>query len=117
MKSFSRTARKVGKQEFVRFASVVGDFNPIHYDRDFAEQSKLPSVVAQGPLVMLLALDAIAAEGEFNQVKRFAARIVGPVFPDLDLTVEQKENGEIQVLDQGRVVLAGNVARGPEGED
>lgn len=117
MKNFNRTARKVGKEEFVRFAAVVGDFNPIHFDRDFAEQSNLPSVVAQGPLIMLLALDAIAAEGEFSQVKRFAARIVGPVFPDLDLTVDQKENGDVQVLDQGRVVLAGNIAGSRDGED
>ena len=117
MKSFTRAARKVGKEEFVRFASVVGDFNPIHYDRDFAEQLKLPSVVAQGPLVMLLALEAIAAEGGLSQVKRFEARIVGPVFPDLDLSVQQNENGEVQVLDQGRVVLAGTVASGPKCKD
>ena len=109
MKSFKRSAPKLGKEQFVRYASVVGDFNPIHYDLDFAKKLKMPAVVAQGPLVLLLALDAIAAEGSLGDVKRVAARVTGPVFPDADLTVEGRADGTIQISDKDRTVLTGVV--------
>jgi acyl dehydratase len=109
MKSFKRAAPKLGKEHFVRYASVVGDFNPIHYDLDFAKKLRMPAVVAQGPLVLLLALDAIAAEGGLGDVKHVAARITGPVFPDADLTVEGREDGSIQISDKDRTVLTGVV--------
>ena len=107
MKSFKRSAPKLGKEHFVRYASVVGDFNPIHYDLDFAKKLKMPAVVAQGPLVLLLALDAIAAEGRLGEVRRVAARITGPVFPDAELTVEGRDDGSIQITDKDRTVLTG----------
>jgi len=109
MKSFKRAAPKLGKEHFVRYASIVGDFNPIHYDLDFAKKLRMPSVVAQGPLVLLLALDAIAAEGELGDVKRVTARITGPVFPDADLTVDVREDGTMQISDNDRTVLTGVV--------
>jgi acyl dehydratase len=109
MKRFKRAAPKLGKGHFVRYASVVGDFNPIHYDLDFAKKLMMPAVVAQGPLVLLLALDAIAAEGGLGDVKRVVARITGPVFPDTDLTVERREDGSIQISDKDRTVLTGMV--------
>ncbi len=109
MKSFKKTAPKLGKEHFVRYASVVGDFNPIHYDLDFARKLKMPAVVAQGPLVLLLALDAIAAEGGLGDVTGVVARITAPVFPDTDLTVEGHEDGAIQISDKDRVVLTGAV--------
>ena len=109
MKSFKRSAPRLGKEHFVRYASVVGDFNPIHYDLDFAKKLKMPAVVAQGPLVLLLALDAIAAESGLGDVRRVATRVTGPVFPDADLTVEGREDGSIQISDKDRTVLTGMV--------
>lgn len=109
MKSFKKAAPKLGKEHFVRYASIVGDFNPIHYDLEFAKKLKMPAVVAQGPLVLLLALDAIAAEGCLGEVKRVSARITGPVFPDADLTVEGREDGSIEIADTERTVLTGVV--------
>ena len=113
MKSFKKAATKLGKEHFVRYASVVGDFNPIHYDLDYAKKLNMPTVVAQGPLVVLLALDAIAAEGGLSNVKGVVARITGPVFPDADLIVEAHEDGSIQISDKGRIVLTGTVETPP----
>ena len=109
MKSFRKTAPKLGKEHFVRYASVVGDFNPIHYDLDFARKLKMPAVVAQGPLVLLRALDAIAAEEGLGEVKGVVARITGTVFPDADLVVERAEDGAIRISDKDRTVLTGTV--------
>jgi acyl dehydratase len=109
MKSFKKIAPKLGKEHFVRFASVVGDFNPVHYDLDFAKRLNMPTVVAQGPLVLLLALDAMAAEGDLGEVKRVTARVTGPVSPDTDLMVERREDGSIQITDKDRTVLTASV--------
>lgn len=109
MKSFKKAAPKLGKEHFVRYASVVGDFNPIHYDLDFARKLNMPAVVAQGPLVLLLALDAIAAEGGLRDVSGIVARVKGPVFPDVDLVVEGREDGSITISDKDRIVLTGTV--------
>jgi len=37
-------------QQLVRWAGVSGDFNPIHYDKDFAIARGLPGVVVHGQL-------------------------------------------------------------------
>jgi acyl dehydratase len=109
MKNFRRVAPKLGKEHFVRYASITGDFNPIHYDLEFAKKLKMPAVVAQGPLVLLLALDALAAEGRLGDVGRVVARMTGPAFPDAELVVEGREDGSIQISDGERVVLKGTV--------
>jgi acyl dehydratase len=109
MKAFKRAAPKLGKEHFVRYASITGDFNPIHYDLEFARKLKMPAVVAQGPLVLLLALDALAAEGTLGESGRVVARITGPAFPDAELVVEGHEDGTIQINDGERTVLKGTV--------
>ena len=63
MKPFSRKPPTMGKEQFVRFAGAVGDFNPVHYDLEFAKALGMPNVISQGPLTYALALDA-AAVGE-----------------------------------------------------
>jgi acyl dehydratase len=109
MKPFSKPLPVLGKEHFVRFASVVGDFNPIHYDRDFAQAFllKLPGVVAQGPLVVLLAMDALASEGCLPKSGKLSARISGPVFADMELVFEGSENGEFRIHGNGKAVLTG----------
>ena len=62
MKAFKKDAPPMGKEQFVRYAGVVGDFNPVHYDMETAQSFKMPAVIGQGPLVMTLALDAAIAE-------------------------------------------------------
>jgi len=112
MKSFTKAVPVLGKEEFVRFASVVGDFNPIHYDRDFAQAFilKLPGVVAQGPLVLLLALDALASEGCLPQSGSVRARIIGPVFADMVIVFEAKDDGCFQLVGNGKAVLTGSIS-------
>lgn len=37
-------------QQLVRFAGAVDDYNQIHYDKDFALETKLPGVIVHGAL-------------------------------------------------------------------
>ena len=66
MKAFKRDVPVMGKEHYVRFGGVVGDFNPVHYDLDFAKKLNLPAVISQGPLSFALALDAAGAEAGFD---------------------------------------------------
>ncbi len=38
-------------QMLVRWAGVSGDFNPIHYDKDYAQNRGLPGVIVHGQLL------------------------------------------------------------------
>lgn len=109
MKPFKKPVPVLGKEHFVRFAAVVGDFNPIHFDRDFAQafMLKLPAVVAQGPLVLLLAMDALASEHSLPDSGSISARVTGPVFPDRALTFEGDADGSFRLLDNEKAVLTG----------
>ena len=110
MKSFSRKAPVMGKEHYVRFAGVVGDFNAVHYDLEFAQKLKMPAVISQGPLTFALALDAVAAEAGLDKVNAFKARITAPVFPDTELTVACDEDGKVTASDGKTTFLDGVVS-------
>ncbi len=112
IKSFSRKSPVMGKSSFVRYAGVVGDFNPIHYDLEYARQARLPAVISQGPLTFTLALDAVAAEIGLDRVAGFKARISAPVFPDTELTVSGDEAGAVTVGDGEKTYLSGTIEAG-----
>ena len=38
-------------RQLVMWAGASGDYNPIHYDKDFAQSRELPGVIVQGQLV------------------------------------------------------------------
>jgi len=109
MKAFKRKAPVMGTEHFVRFAGVVGDFNPVHYDERFAKALGLPAVISQGPLTATLALDAVAAEGGLAGIKGFKARITAPVFPDTEMEIACDEEGAITVGDAKRSYLTGTL--------
>ncbi len=108
MKDFKRKAPVMGKEHYVRFAGVVGDFNPVHYDLEAAKGFGLPAVISQGPLTYTLALDALAAEVGLGKLKGFKARISAPVFPDTSMAVECNEDGVVTVTDGKQTYLTGN---------
>lgn len=45
-----RTFGPLTRQHLVRYAGASGDFNPMHYDDEFARSAGFPSVFAQGML-------------------------------------------------------------------
>ena len=109
MKSFTRKAPVMGKEQFVRYAGVVGDFNPVHYDLDFAKRLNLPAVISQGPLTFTLALDAVAAETGLDGMSGFKARITAPVFPDTEMTIACDAEGTVTASDGEKTYLEGVV--------
>ncbi|MDO5617435.1 MaoC/PaaZ C-terminal domain-containing protein [Kocuria sp.] len=54
----SRTVQ-LSRADLVRYAAVSGDFNPIHWNQDFATSVGLPNVIAHGMLTMGAAMQVV----------------------------------------------------------
>lgn len=73
---------RVDRSSFVRYAGASGDFNPIHWNEEFAKSAGYPTVFAQGMWTAgVLATFLTDWVGEAN-VRRYRTRFVGQVWPD-----------------------------------
>ena len=91
---------KVDRSMFIRYAGASGDFNPIHWNEDFAKAAGYPGVFAQGMWTAgVLGTFLTNWLGEEN-VRKFRTRFVGQVWPGETLvatgtvTKVYDENGE-----------------------
>jgi acyl dehydratase len=109
MKTTQRTMGQMTRRMIVQYAGVVQDFNPVHYDEQFARAAGLPNVIAQGPLTVALALDALVAEHGSTSIRSLSFRLKSPVFPGDELRLTCDEEQQVQVSCGDRVILAGNV--------
>ena len=59
-------------QQLVMWAGASGDYNPIHFDKDFALQRGLPGVIVHGQLVLAflgqMLTDWLKREGELRKL-------------------------------------------------
>jgi len=77
---------KVDRAMFVRYAGASGDFNPIHWNEEFAKSAGYPTVFAQGMFTAgVLATFLTNWAGE-AAVRRFRTRFVGQVWPGEQIT-------------------------------
>ena len=73
--------------QFVQYAGASGDFNPLHYDRRFAEQCGFPDVVAPGLLKMaFFAQHMTLCAGRVGALRRLVAKYRGFDVPGQALT-------------------------------
>lgn len=69
-------------RQLVMWAGASGDYNPIHYDKDFAQSQGLPSVVVHGALAGCFLGQLITDWiGEQGVVNRFSCSYRGMNFP------------------------------------
>ena len=50
-RSFTVSHGPVSSEVFVRLATLLNDFNPVHYDAAFAQAAGLPGVIGPGTLI------------------------------------------------------------------
>jgi 3-hydroxybutyryl-CoA dehydratase len=93
-----------------RYAGASGDFNPIHVDREFAQQVGLPSNILHGLYGMAQVARAAqqAAGGDPRKVKRLSVQFRGMGFPEQEIVV----SGEVTAVSEGRAVIATEAAQG-----
>ena len=69
------------RDHLVRYAGASGDFNPIHYRDDVAQQAGLDGVLAHGMLTMGLAIAPVVAWlGEKGSIRSYQVRFTKPVY-------------------------------------
>ncbi|MGI8803516.1 MAG: MaoC/PaaZ C-terminal domain-containing protein [Solirubrobacteraceae bacterium] len=72
----------------VRYAGASGDFNPIHYDDDFARSVGLPGRILHGLYSMAqVARAQTEAAGGPEKLKRLSVQFRGMGLPEREITV------------------------------
>jgi acyl dehydratase len=79
-----------------RYAGASGDFNPIHIDRDFAQQVGLPSNILHGLYSMAQVARACtqAAGGDPRSLRRLSVQFRGMGLPEQEIVVTGSEAGQ-----------------------
>jgi acyl dehydratase len=93
-----------------RYAGASGDFNPIHLDREFAQEVGLPSNILHGLWSMAQVARACtnAAGGDPRSLKRLSVQFRGMGFPEQEVAV----TGSVKEEGDGRVVIAAEAVQG-----
>ena len=93
-----------------RYAGASGDYNPIHIDKEFAQQVGLPSTILHGLWSMAQVARAVttAAGGDPRSLKRLSVQFRGMGFPEQEVVV----TGSVKEEGDGRVVIAAEAAQG-----
>jgi acyl dehydratase len=82
-----------------RYAGASGDFNPIHIDREFAEQVGLPRNILHGLYSMAQVARACtqAAGGDPRSLRRLSVQFRGMGLPEQEIVVtgSQTDDGTI----------------------
>ena len=94
-----------------RYAGASGDFNPIHIDREFAEQVGLPSTILHGLWSMAQVARACvdAAGGDPRSLKRLSVQFRGMGLPEQEITVTSTVK---EVLEDGTAVIEAHAEQG-----
>jgi acyl dehydratase len=80
-----------------RYAGASGDFNPIHIDREFAQQVGLPSNILHGLYSMAQVARACttAAGGDPRTLRRLSVQFRGMGLPEQEIVVTGSGEGVI----------------------
>jgi acyl dehydratase len=86
----------------VRYAGASGDFNPIHYDEEFARAVGLPGRILHGLYTMAqVARAQTEAAGGPEKLKRLSVQFRGMGRPELEITV----TGTVREHAGGRAIV------------
>ena len=107
-------ARTVTEADIVNFAGLSGDYNPIHIDETFAENSPFKQRIAHGLLVLSIA-SGLFTNTDLNQSMKKSllalmevnCRFMKPVFigDTIHVEAEIKEKKETSKPDRGIIIM------------
>ncbi|PVE18919.1 MaoC family dehydratase [Arthrobacter sp. Bz4] len=106
------TTVELTRQDLVKYAGASGDFNPIHWNADFAQGVGLPGVIAHGMFTMGAAVQLVTDWiGDPAAVIDYQTRFTKPVLVE-DTTAEGTPGAVIEVTGAiGAVDLDNSTAR------
>jgi acyl dehydratase len=89
------TTVELTRQDLVKYAGASGDFNPIHWNADFARGVELPGVIAHGMFTMGTAVQLVTGWiGDPGAVIDYQTRFTRPVVVE-DTTAEPGTPGAV----------------------
>jgi len=99
---FSREHGPVTSELLVRLATLLNDFNPAHYDLDFAHEIGMPGVIGPGTLLqgwILADIEAVieepdATSGSPHRVSELDLRFRAPFLVGDTVTIEYEPDGD-----------------------
>ncbi len=71
----------ITRKDIVKYAGASGDFNPIHYNEQFAAMAGYDEVFAQGMLTAGFAAQAVSHWFGVSAIKSFGVRFESQVWP------------------------------------
>lgn len=111
----------ITEEKIMQYASLSGDFNPIHLDQDEAERSGFKAPIAHGMLTMGLSLDIVSSFTKKGMmVFTFQMQFLKPIYMNetihlvakimlegeiVDLFIEGRNNENEEVV-RGKLSLA-----------
>ena len=99
------TRGPIASELLVRWAAGSGDFNPIHYDKDWALSQGLPNVVIAGPMKAAMLANFVANwASDVASVKMLQCRYTAMDVPGDTLTLSGKIIAKELIKDGGKVV-------------
>jgi acyl dehydratase len=95
-----QVAHTIERADLIRYAGASGDFNPIHWNDEWAKSVGLPGVIAHGMFSMGVAARMVSAFAENPAaIKRLRVRFSAMIQPGQTLTV----SGEVAGVEGDRV--------------
>ena len=92
----------IERADLIRYAGASGDFNPIHWNEEWARSVGLPGVIAHGMFSMGIAARMISAfAGNPAAIKRLRVRFSSMIQPGQTLTVA----GEVAEVEGDRLKI------------
>lgn len=88
----------VTRSDLVKYAGASGDFNPIHWNNDFAAAVELPGVIAHGMFTMGAAVQLVTDwAGDPGAVVDYQTRFTKPV-PVADTTGTDEPGAVLEIV-------------------
>jgi 3-hydroxybutyryl-CoA dehydratase len=76
-RKFSKTF-KITMKDIEAFSRVVGDYNPVHHDAEFAAKTRFKSPIAHGMISMAMFNFLMTP---YTPVKSFSIKFLKPIYP------------------------------------
>jgi acyl dehydratase len=98
-----------------RYAGASGDFNPIHYDIEYAKKQGLEGNITHGMLVMGMIAEMITSKVDPKYVTNLNAKFVGMTRPGEKITISALIKKKIS-NEKGKFVIIAAEAKGTAGD-
>jgi acyl dehydratase len=88
-------SNRIDRAQLVRYAGASGDFNPLHWNEEFARSVGFPSVIAHGMFNMALVARVVTDwVGDVGMIRNLRVQFRKEVLPDENLVAKGRVVGK-----------------------